>query len=305
MSEKPLKVSERLRKALPSLSGDERKQLELNILTDGKVTDPILWATLEGVDTIVDGMHRYEIAEAAGIPYKTAKAPASVGTTIAEAELWIWDRALGRRNLLDPAAVRKLRGQMYNRLKRQDSGRGNLKKGPEGQIVPPGDSEAPEGHVDTPKTAAETVAEKAGVTSRTVKRDGAYVEALESCVKPIQLIIENNLANPTASEMKWLAKRDVAVQNAIARSVRTGKKLAQAMAPHKRTRDKRGGGGGKAKISAATLVDTASKKYVGPLARSLSKIAEVNGGEGDQFKRADGGLNETIKGLKEMRKGKR
>ena len=40
------------------------------------------------------------------------------------------------------------------------------------------------------------------------------------------------------------------------------------------------------------------------MARSLTKIAEANGGEGDQFKRANGGLNETIKGLKEMRKGK-
>jgi len=302
-----LKINERLRKALPAPTADEKKQLKANIIRDGKVIDPILHAKLDGVETIVDGMTRYEIAEEAGIPYKTAKAPASVGTTIEEAEIWILDHALGRRNLLDKAAVRKLRGGLYNRLKRQDAGHG--KQGKKQEESPPGEGPSinlmdglQDGGKDEASHAADVVAKKAGVSSATVERDGAYVEALESCVHPIQIMVENKYAEPTAAQMKAIAKLDVAAQNTIARDVRTGSTLAQAMALHK---PKRKSGGGKQKTSAATLVDTATKKHVGPMARSLTKIAEANGGEGDQFKRANGGLNETIKGLREMRKGKR
>ncbi len=307
MASKPLKVSERLRKALPALTAEEKKQLKACIEADGVVTDPILWAMIDGEKVIVDGMHRFEIAIANDIPYKTAKAPASVGTTIAEAELWIWDRALGRRNLLDPAAVRKLRGQMYNRLKRDDAGHGKQEKKQEASPPDKGPTDKmsdgpPDGGGGEESNAAEIVAKKAGVTTRTVERDGAYVEDLESCVKQIQTMVENKYAAPTAAEMKWLAKRTEETQNTIARDVRTGKTLAQAMAPHKRKRSS--GGGGKAKTSAATLVDTATKKLISPLAKALTKIARANGGEGDQFKRAHAGLNECIKGLNEMRKGK-
>ncbi len=300
-----LKVHERLRKALPALTADERKQLLANILADGVVTDPILWAKLDGVDTIVDGMHRHEIAVANDIPYKTAKAPASVGKTIAEAEIWIMDRALGRRNLLTAAAVRKLRGQLYNRLKRQDAGHGDQKTSQPDRggssDKPPKTKEISGGQVVRPlKTAAEIVADKSGVTERTVRRDGAYVTALESCVKPIRIMVENEYATPNAAQMKAIAKLDEPTQTTVARDVRTGKTLAKAMEPFKRKRSS----AGKQTVSAAKLVDGVTKKHVGPLARELSKIAVANGGEGAQFKRADAGLNETIKGLDEMRKGK-
>jgi len=302
VNSKTLKVSERLRKAIPALTAEEKNGLKADMLDDGVVTDPILWAMIDGVKVIVDGMHRYEIAEAEDIPYKTAKAPASVGKTIEEAVIWVSKRAANQRNVQGSQALRILIGQLYIRLKREDAGHGKQKPSPppggRADTVSDGPSDGGDGEA---VRAADEVAKEAGVSTRTVERAGAYVEALESCVKPIQTMVDMKLAEPTAAQMKAIAKLDIAIQNTVARDVRTGKTLAQALAPPKR---KRSSGGGKQKTSAATLVDTATKKHVGPMARSLTKIAEANGGEGDQFKRANGGLNETIKGLKEMRKGK-
>ena len=62
---------------------------------------------------------------------------------------------------------------------------------------------------------------------------------------------------------------------------------------------------GRQKKSPATLVDALTKKHIGQLARGLTEIAELNGGEGAQFNRANKGLNELIKGLQGMREGKK
>ena len=63
---------------------------------------------------------------------------------------------------------------------------------------------------------------------------------------------------------------------------------------------------GKAKeTSVATLVDNLFRSHVGHVARGLTGIAEANGGEGPQFRRADEGLNDLIGAMKEMREGAR
>jgi hypothetical protein len=61
---------------------------------------------------------------------------------------------------------------------------------------------------------------------------------------------------------------------------------------------------GSEKDSAATLVDSLHRQHVGHIARGLTTIAEVNGGEGRHFSRANAGLNELIHGLQAMREGK-
>ena len=65
----------------------------------------------------------------------------------------------------------------------------------------------------------------------------------------------------------------------------------------------KGKGRGEQKPSSATMVDGLFKSHIGHLARGLSAVAEANGGEGKQFKRADSGLCEVIEGLREMREG--
>lgn len=60
---------------------------------------------------------------------------------------------------------------------------------------------------------------------------------------------------------------------------------------------------GKVKSSAANAVDLLTKQHIGHIARGLTNIAALNGGEGEQFRRADAGLNQIITALQKMRKG--
>lgn len=56
-------------------------------------------------------------------------------------------------------------------------------------------------------------------------------------------------------------------------------------------------------VSAASLVDQLTRSHVGHIARGLTCIAEANGGEGEQFRSADAGLNQMILALQKMREG--
>lgn len=201
MQEQDLHIVERLKKLLPAHRPEERAQLEANIKADGRVRDPILYWNDGKRNVVVDGMTRFEIVRGTAIPFKTE--PVEFADYEA-AELWILDHQLGRRNLLDPAAVRTIRGEMYNRLKRPDAGHGDQKSG--GQNVPP------------ITEAAEEVAKKAGVSARTVKRDGARVAALNKLTKAARDVAEK----ATDAEVKALARLDEAAQTAVARAVRVG-----------------------------------------------------------------------------------
>jgi hypothetical protein len=195
-----LHIAARLQKLLDPLTKEERKQLKANIVSDGAVFDPILFWDDGKKDIVIDGMHRWEIVRNTNIPYDTRE---MAFRDYEEAEVWILDHQLGQRNLLKPAAIRKIRGELYNRWKRDDKGHGVQKAG--GQNVPPVQS------------AAEKVAEKAGVSAKTVKRDGARVEAIANLSKHAQAIAEK----ATDAEVKALAKLDTEGQQKVARAVRT------------------------------------------------------------------------------------
>lgn len=199
--ETDLHISERLRKLLPPLTTDEKKQLKENIEADGKVRDVILYWHDGTKNVVTDGMHRWEIVRGTDTPYETEE---MYFESYEDAELWILNHQLGRRNLLKPSDVRKLRGELYNRLKRKDGGHGNQRSGYQN---------------DTPiETAAEVVATKSGVSPITVKRDGARVEAIEKLTKSARTISDK----ATDAEIKLLAKLSEPEQDTVARAVRTG-----------------------------------------------------------------------------------
>lgn len=190
-----LVVSTRLQKLLDPLTADEKKQLKANILTDGGVKDPIQFWNDGKQNVIVDGMHRWSIIlKLPGVDYRTEE---KFFDSYEEAEIWILDHQLGRRNA-KPTALRKQRGLLYNRLKK---GRG----GPKCQN-------------DTLGDAAERVAKKTGVSVSTVKRDGARVEALESLTKAAQ----KQVADATDADIKKVAKLSSADQDRVARALRVG-----------------------------------------------------------------------------------
>lgn len=201
-----LEISSRLKKLLPRLSAEERKQLKANIRRAGRVLDSILfWTDPNGENVIIDGMHRYEIVqeiEDEEIPYQTRRMEFD---SYEEAEIWILDHQLGRRNLLKPPEIRKLRGRLYNLLKGQRGGDRKSGKS-KGQNVP------------LIRDASSEVAKKAGVTSKTIKRDGAREAKIESLTKAAQGACEG----ATDAEINALSKLNSAQQNAAARRIRVG-----------------------------------------------------------------------------------
>lgn len=210
MVELDLHISDDLVAILPALNSEEESQLEANILEDGRVTDPILFWNDGKRNVIVDGMHRFKIAKKHGVPYRTE--PIQFGSR-EELVVWMWKRALGRRNLLDPKAGRKMIGDLYNALK---SGRGGDH-----------DAKALRYQFDTllspcGGSASKVVASIANVSEPTVKRDGKYAEALAKLPEVLAKQIETGEVPATEAAVIALAKRDRDTHNTIARDVRVG-----------------------------------------------------------------------------------
>ncbi len=180
MVEKDLHILPRFKDLLPALQPAEREQLEANIIEEGGVRDVILYWEYRGKNRIIDGMNRFEIAMEHGIPFRTEPRQFD---SIDEAELWILENQLGRRNLLKQGEIRKLRGDLYNRLKGQE-------RSPKGQFAPSVD-------------AAKEVAEKSGVSKDTVKRDARYAAALGK--------IHSHISNRIASgDLAWTTEETIA-----------------------------------------------------------------------------------------------
>lgn len=85
------KIDPEFKKLIPPLSGDEFKQLEENILSEGIREKIIVW---EGV--IIDGHNRYEIAQKHGLEFETSNKEFSDRDAV---KIWIIKNQFGRRNL--------------------------------------------------------------------------------------------------------------------------------------------------------------------------------------------------------------
>lgn len=218
-----LHISQRLHQLLPPLTKEEKQQLKDNIAADGQVFTPILYWFDGDKNLVVDGMHRWEIIRGTDIPYSAEEMEFE---SIEDAELWILEHQLGQRNLLKPAAIRKLVGQLYNRLKGQRGGDRKSK----GQIVP---------LIDT----AQKVSEKTGLNPKTVKRLGAHEEALDKLTKAASYVAEK-LSDSDVKTLSSLTSQD---QDAVARPLRTGQattvsqaiKLAGVKAPKRQRASKK------------------------------------------------------------------
>jgi len=94
---KPLKIDPAFKDLIPPLSKEEFSGLEKSILSQGRCRDTIkIWNNI-----IIDGHNRYAICQKHGIPLTTQKMRFQ---SKKDAELWIVQNQLGRRNL--PSAIR-------------------------------------------------------------------------------------------------------------------------------------------------------------------------------------------------------
>jgi hypothetical protein len=155
-----LTIDQEFQSLCPALSDEERSGLRSMILEEG-CRNPIIYWQAKG-SPIIDGHNRFEICSAEGIKYETR--PMDFPSRD-DAKIWILRNQLSRRNLTDEQ--RKLaRGRLYNE---QKSAQGGDKKST-GQNVPLIDKSA-------------EIAEKEGVSSRTIRRDGQFAEAADAILE--------------------------------------------------------------------------------------------------------------------------
>ena len=113
-----LKIDPEFSAQILPLSFEELQQLEMNMIRDGKLTDPIIvWNK-----TILDGHNRYNILRKHSfIEYEIKEMEFS---SRQEALIWICNHQLGRRNLT-PERRKYLIGKRYETEKQVSQNRGN------------------------------------------------------------------------------------------------------------------------------------------------------------------------------------
>lgn len=203
-----LVIEPRLVKVLPAHTQEQLDGLEANLIDDNVVLDPIVYARIDGKSVILDGMTRWKIIQKNGLTNFETKLFTEIDN-MDDAEDWVFYHQYNRRNVLQPAAVRKLRGQRYNRIKGTRGGDRS-----KGQTELLADTKS--------SSTAEVVAKETGVDESTIKRDGKFAEALEKMPPKIAALIETGQIKGTDEAVRKLATLERGKQEEIVRDVRVG-----------------------------------------------------------------------------------
>ena len=201
-----LKIDPEFQSQIPPLTDDEFKQLEENILKEGKLLSPlIVWN-----NTLVDGHNRYAILQ---------KHPEIYFSTMPlrfenreEAVAWICKNQLGRRNLT-PEQKKFLVGKQYSIEHRKPGGNGNNQYTATTQetvqeelcqndTIPPVSSEA---------SIRKKIAEQHHVSESYVSRSEKFmkgVEIMEELVPGMQEKILSGQTKIRDADMHRLARAD-------------------------------------------------------------------------------------------------
>ena len=188
-----LKIDPEFQSQIPPLTDDEFKQLEENILKEGKLISPlIVWN-----NTLVDGHNRYAILQKhPEIYFSTIPLPFE---SREEVLAWICKNQLGRRNLT-PEQKKYLIGKQYEAEKCSNGGDRKsavAKSGCQiGNLIP------------TSKTC-QKVAKENGVGMRTVFRAEEFakgVDAAEEAVPGTRQKVLSGEVKPTAAEIASVAR---------------------------------------------------------------------------------------------------
>ena len=201
-----LKIDPEFQNQIPPLTDDEYKQLEENILKEGKLISPlIVWNNI-----LVDGHNRYEIVqEHPEISFSTMPLPFE---SREEVLAWICKNQLGRRNLT-PEQKKFLIGKQYSVEHRKPGGNGN------NQHTAAAKKTAPEElcQFDTiPPTATEAsvrkqIAERNNVSESYVARSEKFmrgVQIMDQMIPGMQEKILSGQFKVRDADMHRLAKAD-------------------------------------------------------------------------------------------------
>ena len=190
-----LKIDPEFQSQIPPLTDDEFRQLEENILKEGKLLSPlIVWGT-----TLVDGHNRYAILQKhPEIYFSTMPLPFE---SREEVLAWICKNQLGRRNLT-PEQKYYLMGKQYEAEK---AAHGGDRKSSDAKS-----SSQSANLIDNTKTC-DRIAEEKGVSKDTVIRASRFtkgVEIAESLIPGMREKILNKQVKVSKSDMHRLARAD-------------------------------------------------------------------------------------------------
>ena len=192
-----LKIDPEFQSQIPPLTDDEFKQLEENILKEGKLISPlIVWN-----NTLVDGHNRYAILQ---------KHPEIYFSTMPlrfenreEAVAWICRNQLGRRNL-SPEQKRYLLGKQYEAEKKA----AKIFRGNQYTLAKKSGGDHGDNHHSGKKTC-DRIAEENGVSKDTVIRASKYmkgVEIAEELMPGLKQSILSGQTNVSKADMHRLAR---------------------------------------------------------------------------------------------------
>ena len=164
-----LMIDQEFADKIPPLSEEEYKQLEMNILADGKVISPlIIW---NGI--IIDGHNRFHILQDhPEIPYTTTAMEFPDRESVI---VWICNNQLGRRNLTDEQK-KFIVGKRYEAEKRRERFHGN-------QYVTSDEEESGGGKKrqdQNQETTSQRIAREIGKSERYVRDSEIYANGVEA-----------------------------------------------------------------------------------------------------------------------------
>ena len=191
-----LKIDPEFQGKIPPLTSAELDQLEKNIVSDGKVINPIIvWNGL-----IIDGHNRYAILQKhPDIPYTVHEKEFADRY---EAIVWICKNQLGRRNLT-VEQKNYLIGKQYEAEKQSDFNRGN-------QYTSSKKSGCYQnGNSQKASRTCERIASENGIARNTVIRAEKFakgVDAAEEAVPGTRQKVLSGEVKPTAAEIASVAR---------------------------------------------------------------------------------------------------
>lgn len=206
-----LTILPEIKESLLPLKDEELKALERSILEEGIRDELIVWDK-NGELILVDGHHRYELAQKYNLEFKISKRQFSNLDEVLE---WVDNNQLGRRNLTNEERS-YLIGRMYLREKKQGE-RTDLVSDELGvKLTPSSGSHA----------TAKKIAEKINSSEVTVRRAGRFAEAVDKVKEISPEVTEKILKGEVSDALTQLPKVDITPE--IVEKIKETKNINQA-----------------------------------------------------------------------------
>ena len=217
-----LKIDPEFAGKIPPLTEEEFRQLETNILEDGRILSPlIVWN-----GTIVDGHNRYRILQKhAELSFEVYEREFKDRY---EAIIWICRNQLGRRNLT-PAQRKYLIGKQYEAEKASVNGAERRNRDKSGRFQPVGQN----GPLEEPLRTSERIAQEHGTGEHYVRRAERFaqgVDAAEETLPGIRQEIFTGAIKPPDSLVEAVSKAVPEERKELAEQLKKPRRLLKKKA---------------------------------------------------------------------------